>query len=268
MKNIFFSLKALIVLVLLFFYQPLMAQDDAAELAKKLANPISSLVSVPFQINSDYGIGNLNGSRTTVNFQPVLPLKISKNLNLITRMVLPIVSQYNITGVAEKQSGLSDAVVSAFFSPSNGKNGFTWGAGPAFLVPTATNNLLGSDQFGIGPTVIALKQVNGITIGALANQIWGVSGDNSKPDVNQMFLQPFFNYNWKSGAGIGGNMELTQNWTANTTTLWINPTISAVASLGKQKTQFAIGPRFNVASPKATKADFGWRAVVIFLFPK
>ncbi len=169
----------------------------------------------------------------------------------------PLITQYNITGPQEKQNGLGDAVVSTFLSPSGSKNGFTWGAGPVFLVPDATDDKLASKQFGIGPTAVALKQFNGWTIGALANQIWGVSGGEGRPKVNQMFVQPFLAYNWKSGAGIGANMEWTQNWTANSSALWLNPNISAVTSLGKQKTQFAIGPRFNLAAPSGRKGRLG-----------
>ncbi len=242
--------------------------SDAAELAKKLSNPISSLISVPFQNNTDYGIGSANGTRNTLNFQPVVPVGITENLNLITRMVLPIVTQYNITGVGEKESGLSDAVVSAFLSPKNAKNGFTWGAGPVFLVPTGTDDFLTTKKFGIGPTAIALKQVNGWTMGALINQIWSVAGADDRPDVNQMFVQPFVVYNWKTGAGAGANIEWTQNWESDTATVWFNPTFSAVTSMGTQKVQFLFGPRFNLAAASGAKADMGWRAGMVFLFPK
>jgi hypothetical protein len=243
------------------------AQENAADLAKKLANPISSLISVPFQNNSDYGIGEFNGSRNTLNFQPVVPIKINENLNLISRAVIPIISQYNITGRDTKQSGIGDAVVSAFFSPSKSEK-LTWGIGPALLLPIGTNEFLTGKKFGMGPTAVALKQINGITIGALVNQIWSVAGAQDRADISQMFIQPFFNYNWPSGAGIGGNFEFTQNWKASTTTVWFNPTISGVTSLGKQKTQFAIGPRINLAAPDGGKADWGWRASAVFLFPK
>jgi hypothetical protein len=244
------------------------AQDDAAELAKKLSNPISSLISVPFQNNTDYGIGEFKGSRNTMNIQPVVPMSLSKDWNLIARLIMPVTTQYNITGQGEKQSGLSDFVLSGFFSPKEAKNGVTWGVGPVFLLPFGTNDYLTTKKFGLGPTAVALKQTNGWTMGALVNQIWSVAGSSSRPNVSQMFVQPFLSYNWKSGAGAGANIEWTQNWKAGAGTVWLNPTLSGVTSIGKQKVQFVIGPRFNLAAPAGGKADWGWRAMVVFLFPK
>lgn len=259
---------ALIVLMGTFVSLTVRGQSSDEELAKKLANPVSSLISVPFQNNSDYGIGRFKGSRNTMNVQPVVPISLTKDLNLIARWVQPIMTQNNITGVGEKQFGLADAVVSAFLSPSNSKNGFTWGAGPVFLVPVASNEALASKQFGVGPTAVALKQAHGWTVGALVNQIWGIAGGEGRPKVNQMYVQPFLNYNWKSGAGLGGGLEWTQNWTGGTTTLWFIPTISGLTSLGKQKVSLAFGPRFNLAAPSGGRADMGWRAAATFLFPK
>lgn len=247
---------------------PKPAANDAAELAKKLANPVASLISVPFQNNTDIGIGTYNGSKNTLNIQPVIPISLSPKLNLIARVILPVISQHDIYGEGTQQSGLSDAVASAFFSPSEAKNGLVWGAGPVFLVPTATNDLLGTKKFGVGPTGLILKQANGWTYGALANQIWSVAGDANRSDVNQMFLQPFLVYNWKSGAGIGLNSEITQNWEGKTTTAFINPTISGVTKMGKQIISLVVGPRIQVAAPEGSKADFGVRAALTFVFPK
>lgn len=240
-------------------------QQEAAELAKKLANPIASLISVPFQNNTHLGVGNLDGTKNILNFQPVIPIKLSENLTLINRVILPIVAQYNITDVGESEAGLGDTTLSNFFSPTNAK--FTWGAGPAFLIPTGTNDYLSAKKFGIGPTAVALYQSNGNTFGALVNQIWSVAGDEDRSDVNALYFQPFFTHNWKSGAGVSANFEITQNWEASTTTVWFNPAVSALTSLGKQKTQFSIGPQFNLAAPDGALADFGVRAVVALIFP-
>ncbi len=244
------------------------AADDAAELAKKLSNPVASLISVPFQNNTDVGIGQYNGSKNTLNIQPVVPVSLSPKLNLIARVILPVISQRDIYGEGSEQSGLSDAVASAFFSPAEAKNGLVWGAGPVFLVPVATNDLLGTEKFGVGPTGLVLKQAHGWTIGALVNQIWSVAGDEDRSDVNQMFLQPFVVYNWKSGAGLGVIPEITQNWEGNATTAFINVTASGVTKMGKQIISIIVGPRIQVASPEGSKADFGLRAALTFVFPK
>jgi hypothetical protein len=242
------------------------AADEAAELAKKLANPIASLISVPFQNNTFYGIGPYKGTQNVMNFQPVVPFKLNDNLNLITRYILPIVTQYNVTGENTSQSGLGDATISAFLSPSHTKNGLTWGAGPAFLVPTATSQYLGTGKFGVGPTAVILKQGGGMTYGALANQIWSVAGQADRSNVSQLFVQPFFTFNWKSGAGIGAVGSLTQNWETKIFASSVAIPVSGITKLGKQIVQLAVGPQIPISGPN--RGDFGWRAQLTLIFPK
>lgn len=263
-----FSIASLYSITAFAQEEPKPAASGAAELAKKLANPVASLISLPFQNNTDVGIGTFNGSRNTLNIQPVIPIHLSAKLNLISRVVLPIISQHDVTGDGTHQSGLSDALASAFFSPAEAKNGLVWGVGPALLIPTATDNLLGTKKFGVGPTALILKQTHGWTIGGLVNQIWSIAGDANRADINQMFLQPFLNYNWKSGAGLGGNAEITQNWQASTTSVFINPTISGITKLGTQIVSLAVGPRIQVAAPNGNKSAFGIRAALVLVFPK
>ena len=241
---------------------------SAQELADKLSNPVANLISVPFQSNVDYGIGPYHGSKYTINFQPVVPITLSSKLNLITRYIIPIVDQHDITGEGEDQFGLSDATVSAFFSPSNSKNGLIWGAGPAFLLPLGTNDYLSTRKWAIGPTLLILKQVPGITFGFLTNQLWSFAGDKNRNDVNQLFFQPFFARSWKSGGGISVNSEMTFNWQAGTTVIFLNPVVNGVTKLGKQTVQLAVGPRIPITAPENGKTDFGFRGVLTFVFPK
>ena len=265
---ILFTLVTCITATVFAQEQPKPATADAAEVAKKLANPVASMISVPFQNNMDVGIGDYNGSRNTLNIQPVIPVKLSSSLNLINRVILPVISQHDVYGDHSRQSGLGDAVVSAFFSPAEPKNGLVWGAGPVLLVPIATDDLLGTKKFGVGPTALILKQAKGWTYGALVNQIWSVAGDEERTDVNQLFLQPFLVYNWKTGAGVGFNAEITQNWEGDTTTAFLHPTISGVTRLGTQIVSLLIGPRLQVAGADGSRSDFGVRAQVTLVFPK
>ena len=262
------SINTITIIVTAFITLTLPAQQHPEDVAKQLSNPISSLISAPLQNNMDVGIGDNNGWRNTLNFQPVIPIKLTNKVNLITRWVQPIIFQQDVIDGQGYQSGLGDAVASAFFSPSTSPNGFTWGAGPVFLVPVATTDLLASKKFGVGPTVVALKQIKGWTIGALMNQIWSVAGSDDRPAVNQLFIQPFIVHNWKSGAGVSLNAEYTQNWEGNTATIFIIPMITGVTKLGKQTVQLAIGPRFAAAAPTANQPDFGVRSALIFVFPK
>jgi len=241
------------------------AADSAAELAKKLANPIASLISVPFQSNWDVGLGSANGSKMVLNVQPVVPFKLSKDWNLITRSIVPVVSQFDVSGASTSESGLGDAVVTAFLSPSKG--GITWGVGPVFLLPIATDELLGTEKFGIGPSVVALKQSGGWTYGGLANHLVSVAGSEDRGKVNATFLNPFASYNWKSGAGIVLNVEYTHDWENDLDVLvCLFPTLTAVTKFGKQTVSFAIAPRFHFAPE--TRPDYGVRAVVTLVFPK
>jgi hypothetical protein len=148
------------------------AASDSAELAKKLANPISSLISVPFQLNYDEGFGPSDAGKWTLNIQPVIPFSLNEDWNIISRTILPVVYQESLATGIDSEFGLGDTLQSLFFSPKDPVHGWIIGAGPVFLLPTATDTLLGSENFGIGPTIVALQQKKGWTYGVLANHIY------------------------------------------------------------------------------------------------
>jgi hypothetical protein len=173
----------------------LASADEAQELAKKLSNPIASLISVPIQYNFDQGIGPADdGRKHFVNVQPVIPFSLNSDWNLISRTIVPIVGQEDIFPGAGSQYGLGDTVQSLFFSPKLPSNGIIWGVGPVILLPTGTDRLLSAEKWGAGPTAVALTQQNGWTFGVLANHIWSFAGDDARSDVNATFLQPFISY--------------------------------------------------------------------------
>lgn len=126
------------------------AQESEEELAKKLSNPISSLISLPLQLNYDRNFGaDDEGDKWLLNVQPVIPFSISEKWNLISRTILPLVDQHDLFPGAGGQSGVGDIVQSLFFLPASPtESGITWGIGPVFLLPTGSDDLLTADNWG------------------------------------------------------------------------------------------------------------------------
>lgn len=237
--------------------------QDANELAKQAQNPISSLVSVPFQGNWDVGVGARDATGTTLNIQPVAPFSLTKDVNVILRVIMPLVSQPTDDGL--RINGMSDTVMTAFFAPVKSK--ITWGAGPVLLLPTATNNTLGDEQVGLGPSIVALVQPGHWTTGILWNQIWSMGGAADRVDVNRGYFQPFANYNLGNGLAVGGVIEATANWDADD--VWNSAlifTVSKVTVLGKRPVNFVLGAGPTLASPTGT--DWKMRFQANFLFPR
>lgn len=251
---------------------PASAQEgvSSAELAKKLSNPVASLVSVPFQVNYDGNIGpEDDGERWTTNIQPVIPLTLNGDWNLITRTILPVISQEDIFPGAGSQDGIGDVVQSVFFSPkAPTQSGWIWGVGPVLLLPTGSDDLLTADKWGAGPTGVALKQVGHWTFGALANHIVDVAGDDDRPDVNSTFLQPFIAYNTPTATTFALNMESTYDWESDQASVPVNLMVNQVLTLGGQMVQVGAGIRYWLESADAGPEGWGGRINLVLLFPK
>jgi len=240
--------------------------DDAHELAKKLSNPVASLISVPFQSNFDFGMGSGSGWRYTMNFQPVIPVALNSRWNLISRTILPIIHQHNVAGTGT-QSGLGDITQSFFFSPREPKR-FIWGVGPALLIPTATDDLLGTEKFGVGPTVLVLKQQNAWTYGMLTNHIWSVAGSDDRASVNSTFIQPFLAYNTRDAWTYTVNAEMSYDWTGNHWSIPIHLQVSKLTRFGKHPVSFGGALRCWATSPAGGPENCGFRFIVTPLFPQ
>lgn len=245
------------------------AQDTEA-LAKQLSNPIASLTSVPIQFNYDDGVGPTDdGERYFVNVQPVIPMSIGENWNLISRTIVPIIQQDEIFPGAGSQFGLGDTVQSLFFSPKAlTAGGWTWGFGPVFLVPTATDDLLGGEKWGAGPTGVALRQTQaGWTYGALFNHIWSFAGEDDRSDINATYLQPFISKSLGKGRTISTSLESTYDWEGEQWTVPINIGYSKVSRIGTQLVSYQGGVRYYIEAPDSG-AEWGLRFTFTLLFPR
>jgi hypothetical protein len=241
----------------------------SADLAQQLANPIANLIQLPVQTNFDWGWGaDGRGFRFTANIQPVVPFAINDDWNLISRTILPVISQTDVTGPGTSQSGLGDVVQSAFFSPrAPSSAGIVWGVGPVFLVPTATDAALGTGKFGVGPTAVVLKIAGQSTYGFLANHIWSVAGKDSRADVSATFVQPFYSFITRTATTYAVSAEASYDWNSDTWLVPVNVGVSQLVRVGSQPISFGVSGRYFVASPQGGP-DWGMRLNIVLLFPK
>jgi len=244
--------------------------DDETDIAKQLANPVAALISVPMQLNydTDYGLDD-EGSVLRLNIQPVIPFSLNDDWNVISRTILPIVDQNDVPFSGVSEFGLSDTVQSFFFSPkAPTSNGWIWGVGPALLLPTATDQVLGSEKWGIGPTAVALKQQGPWTFGGLANHIESFAGDSDRADISATLLQPFVSYVTQSQTTYAVNFESTYDWENSNWSIPLNVTAAQLLRWGDQLVQIGGGVRYWVESPDGGPEGWGIRLNFVLLFPR
>lgn len=262
-------IRAALLVFLVFAAAPGYAQESNSDLAKKAQNPIANLISLPIQNNTNFGIGPLDETQNILNIQPVWPFSMNDKWNLITRTILPVVSQPDIlTGGQGRINGLGDATFTGFFSPRDSGD-ITWGVGPVFLIPTATDDALGSDKWGAGASVIVLSMPGSWVIGSLLSNVWSFAGSGGQ-DVNLFTWQYFVNYNLADGWYVTSAPIITANWEADSGNQWTLPLgggAGKIFRIGKQPVNGQASAYYNVEKPDSG-ADWQLRLQLQFLFPK
>ncbi len=246
------------------------AEQSAEQLAKETQNPVANLISVPFQNNFNFGAGPDNEMIWIMNVQPVIPIPLNEDWNLITRTIVPIINQPGLAPGMDDAFGMGDINPSVFLSPASDK-GFIWGVGVTSTIPTATVSAIGSGQWSMGPTGVALYMHGPWVVGALANQQWSMVGWRDTK-VNALLIQPFVNYNLPDGWYLTSAPIITGNFSAGGGDHWTVPVGGGVGKLWRVgkiglpiNTQLV--PFYNAVTP-----DFGpdWqlRFQFQFLFPR
>jgi hypothetical protein len=257
-------------LVLLFTLgTPAHAEQSAEALAKAAQNPVANLISVPFQDNINFNYGPEDKTQNVLNIQPVIPLSLSSDWNLITRTILPVISQPEFFPGEGRTNGLGDTQFTAFLSPKRAK-GLIWGVGPIAQLPTNTDKVLGNDRWGLGPSAVVLRIDGHWVYGALANNLWSVSSSHTDPSYNNFLLQPFINYNFHGGLYLTAAPIITANWKADSGDRWTVPLgggIGKIVRFGKLPVNFQTQVFRNVEKPEFGP-NWTWRLQAQLMFPK
>ena len=245
---------------------PVWAQED---LAKESQSPIGNIISVPLENNFDFGVGPEDAVVYKLNLKPVYPVNLGK-ANLINRFILPIIYQEERFKGEGTEFGLGDFTYQAFFSPAK-PDKIIWGAGPALIFPTNSDDRLGVDKWSAGPAFVALAKPGPWLVGALVQNVWSYAGDDDAPDVNLFSFQYFINYNFESGWYLTSTPTITANWEADSASdTWTIPFGGGVGRLvrfGKQPVDFKLQGFWNAEKPTGA-ADWSLQFQAKLLFPK
>lgn len=250
---------------------PAHAELSAEELAKLAQNPVGNLISVPFQNNTNLNYGPEKGTQNVLNIQPVIPISVNSDWNVITRTILPVISMPALGPLGDRVNGVGDIQFNAFLSPANpGK--WIWGAGLITQLPTNSNSELGNKNWGLGPTFVVLHLDHGSpwVYGALVNNVWSLGSSGQGGSYNNGLLQPFINYNFPGGFYITSAPILTVNWKADSSQRWTVPVgggIGKIFHLGKLPVNAQLSAYYNVVKPD-NGPNWQIRAQVQFMFPK
>lgn len=242
--------------------------DETDDLARAVQNPVASMISVPFQANTDFDFGPEKGTNTVMNIQPVLPFKLNDDWNLITRTIIPVISQPRLGPGMGRKTGIGDTSFSSFFSPAKpGK--WIWGAGPTVVLPTSSDDRLGKDEWGAGVSAVFLTMRGPWVVGSLVSQVWDIDADRGN-EIDFFTWQYFINYNMDDGWYLTSSPVITANWEASSGDRWTVPFgggVGKIFRIGNQALNAQAQIYYNVEKPDFV-GDWGLRLQLQFLYPK
>ena len=244
--------------------------QEATELAHLVQNPIAKVISLPFQDNLAFGVGPRAADQNVLNIQPVLPVSLGRNWNLISRAIIPVIDNPSLAAGGEGKDGLGDISLALYLSPAATSGGVIWGIGPAFTFASASDRALGQGKLSVGGSAVALTIQGHWLIGTLVTDVASVAGDSYRKSVHQMLVQPFINYNFPHGWYLTSSPIVTANWQAPGSQQWTVPLGGGggrTFRIGRQAFNMSLQAFGNVVRPPEA-GNWTLRAQVQLIFPK
>jgi hypothetical protein len=197
--------------------------DDSGEIAKQAQNPIASMISVPFQNSTTFGVGANSDVQDSLLIEPVIPFRTTSDWNLITRTIIPVIDQPTLAPGFGDVSGLGDVQLSLYMSPARPFGGLIWGLGPSFSFATATDRSLGTGKDSAGLSTALLTIHGPWLVGVLITDVASIGGEENRKSVHQFLMQPFLDYNFSHGWYLASSPIITANWRATSGNKWTVP---------------------------------------------
>ena len=240
--------------------------QDSTELAKAAQNPLASMISLPFQSNTNFDYGPEEKTQEVLNIQPVMPFELNDDWLLVTRTILPVISQPALTPEGDRTNGLGDTTFTGWFVPAETQK-WTWGLGPVLVLPTSTDDELGAGEWAGGASFVALTMPGNWVLGSLISNVWDISGSE---EINSFTWQPIINYNLSDGWYLASVPLITANWEADSDQRWTVPIgmgAGKILRIGKQPINVSSHVYYNLEKPD-TVGDWSLRLQFQLMFPK
>ena len=244
---------------------------DKVDIAKKLANPIANMISVPLQYEFSRGVGvNQGGSEQTLLFQPVAPFDLGGGDTFIVRPIVAgarEVSVQNAAGQSFSGYGIANVTLESFYAP-NTNSSWIWGIGPYAVSPSGNSGKFGSQQTGAGVTGVVLNRQGPWTYGLLAYQSWSMGGNPTFGTQNNLYGQPFVAFTTKDAWTYTVNMEAQYNYDSHRTSNPLYAGASKLVVFDGIPFSFGAGPMYYVSNTPGGPSGWGARATATVVILK
>lgn len=244
--------------------------DSSSDIAKQAQNPIASMISIPFQNSTTFGVGEHSDPVNALVIEPVVPFTLNSDWNLVTRTIVPIVDEPALAPGVESTGGLGDIQLSLYLSPAEARHGIIWGLGPSFSFATATDRVLGSGKDNLGLSTAVLTIRGHWLMGTLVTDVASVGGREDRKSVHSFLIQPFINYNFSKGWYLNSSPIVTADWHAAASDKWTVPIGGGggkILRLGKQAINCYVQAFDNVVRPHDA-GNWTLRVQLQLLFPR
>ena len=174
--------------------------SDLSEKAKQLQNPLAVKTSVTLQESVGFNVGPEKKTGNVFTLQPIIPVRIAPDWNVLTQTTLQFISLPSFGPDQGHVNGLGDSTLYAVLSPNRTQE-WVWGFGPVFQIPTHTDEVLGTDKWGVGPAAVVVRTVGNWVYGAIVNNTWSFAGPGDASTINVFSLQYLVSYNFPNDLG-------------------------------------------------------------------